>query len=98
MNNYKIKIKLKDTNDQENNSLGKSSFKKEEYRGPIPSQLTKNVHHQLDTQRKIIRKYTLDIFLERAREVYGTKFDYSQITEQDIRDCKSHVSIKCHIC
>jgi hypothetical protein len=44
-----------------------------------------------------IRKYTLPIFLERAKAINGEKFDYSQITEQHINNANSHVPIKCNL-
>lgn len=56
------------------------------------------------SSRKQIRKYTLpcggslDIFLERAREVHGNKFDYSQIRPEHIQGATSHIPILCKTC
>lgn len=46
-----------------------------------------------------IRKYTLPIFLERAKVVHGNKYDYSQVTEAHINNgAKSKIPVKCNIC
>ena len=43
-------------------------------------------------------KYTLSYFLKKAREIHEDIYDYSQITEQHIKGCDSHIPIKCKIC
>lgn len=43
-------------------------------------------------------RYTLEIFITKAREIYEEKYDYSQIKEEHIKGCKSRVSIRCTIC
>lgn len=46
----------------------------------------------------VIKKYTLQIFLERAKNIHGDKFDYSQLTKQDIKNANSKIKIICKIC
>ena len=48
--------------------------------------------------RKRIAKYTLEIFLERAREIHGNKYDYSNIRPEDIQGRDCHVDVKCNVC
>lgn len=45
-----------------------------------------------------IKKYTLEIFLERAYRIHGDKFDYSAIIPEHVRGCASHLPIKCKAC
>jgi formylmethanofuran dehydrogenase subunit E/very-short-patch-repair endonuclease len=45
-----------------------------------------------------IRKYTLEIFLERSREVHGDKYDYSGVTRDHINGVESKVPVKCGKC
>lgn len=53
----------------------------------------------MDTcQRSRVSKYTFEIFISRARKVHGEKYDYSQIKEEDVRNNRSHVPIKCNAC
>lgn len=47
---------------------------------------------------KRISRYTLPIFLERAKIVHGNKYDYSQITPGHIINKRSKVPIKCNTC
>lgn len=47
---------------------------------------------------KRIYKYTLSIFLERAQEIHGDKYDYSQITPEHIQNKNSKISIFCRQC
>ena len=48
---------------------------------------------------KRIRRYTLPIFLERAKGIHGDKIDYSHVTEKDIdQGARSKVPLKCNIC
>ncbi len=48
---------------------------------------------------KRIRRYTLAIFLERAKEIHGNKIDYSRVTEEDINQGgNSKVPLKCNVC
>ncbi|CAH6419026.1 Hypothetical protein HVR_LOCUS214 [uncultured virus] len=49
-------------------------------------------------KQKRITKYTLDIFLDRARNIHGTKYDYSKIKPSDINGRDSHVPVKCNTC
>lgn len=44
------------------------------------------------------KKYNLNIFLVRAKEIYGDKYDYSQIKEQDINGVNSLIIIRCKNC
>lgn len=38
-------------------------------------------------------------FLEKAKELYGDKFDYSQVTRHHFdNDVKNHVPIRCNTC
>jgi hypothetical protein len=48
--------------------------------------------------KKRIGRYTLTIFLERAQVVHGDKFDYSNITEADIKGCQSKITVVCRRC
>ena len=50
------------------------------------------------TMRKRRSKYTLELFLEKAREIHGDKYDYSQITVDDVKGCKSKVPVICNRC
>lgn len=45
-----------------------------------------------------VRKYTLEIFIERAREIHGDKYDYSQIKPAHVQGVHSHVPIVCRKC
>lgn len=45
-----------------------------------------------------INKYTLSIFLERAKEVHGDKYNYDQITTKHIHGSLSKVPIICNLC
>ena len=46
----------------------------------------------------MVRKYTLEIFLERAHQVHGDKYDYSQIKEEDIKGAYAKVLPLCRTC
>lgn len=48
--------------------------------------------------KKRIRKYTLSVFLERAKEVHGSKYDYSLVREEYIKNNNSKVPVKCNDC
>ncbi len=43
-------------------------------------------------------KWTLERFLERAREIHGDKFDYSEVTEDHIKGKRSKVPLLCNTC
>lgn len=45
-----------------------------------------------------IKKYTLQIFLERSRLIHGTKYDYSKVTEDHIKGSSSRVPLICTDC
>jgi len=45
-----------------------------------------------------IRKYTLPILLERAHIIHGEKYDYSAITDEDIKGCTSKIPLRCKSC
>lgn len=47
-------------------------------------------------KKEVVRKYTLQIFLRRAYEVHGNKFDYSLVKEEDISNSISKVPVTCH--
>jgi len=49
-------------------------------------------------QNKRNGKYTLKIFLRRAYEVHGSKFNYSGIKPEDIKGNKSKIQISCNNC
>jgi formylmethanofuran dehydrogenase subunit E len=57
-----------------------------------------NVSSTNTVPKKSVRKYTLSVFLERAREVHGTKYDYSLVREEHIQGAKSKVLVKCKYC
>jgi formylmethanofuran dehydrogenase subunit E len=42
--------------------------------------------------------WTLEKFKLRGKEVHGDRFDYSQVTDQHIKNAFSHVPVKCTIC
>jgi|SRR5579862_244891 len=42
--------------------------------------------------------YTLELFLEKAKDIHGNNFDYHQITEEHINGGKSVIPIKCNSC
>lgn len=43
-------------------------------------------------------KWTLERFLERAKEIHKDAYDYSQVREEHIRGHKSRVPVKCKLC
>jgi hypothetical protein len=43
-------------------------------------------------------KWVYQVFLDRAKEIHGDKFDYSQITLDQVHGGKSHVPISCRTC
>src|ERR1700749_1197793 len=45
-----------------------------------------------------IKRYTLSIFLERARAIHGDKYNYDNIKEDDIRGVRSEIVIVCNHC
>lgn len=45
-----------------------------------------------------IAKYTLPIFLERAKEIHGDKYDYNLILESHIKNKSSRITIICKTC
>lgn len=45
-----------------------------------------------------ISKFTLPIFLERARLIHGNKYNYDKITDIDIRNKFSEITITCNLC
>ena len=47
---------------------------------------------------KRIGKYTLEIFLQRTLEIQGDVFDLTNVTEEHIKGCDSHVPISCKTC
>ena len=55
-------------------------------------------HASPDTIRPRINKYTYDIFIERAREVHGDKFNYSQVKPEHIKNQKSKIPLQCNNC
>lgn len=48
--------------------------------------------------RTKVRRYTLDIFLERAEAAHDKKFNYSQVKEHHINGAESNVPITCNVC
>ncbi|CAH6419381.1 Hypothetical protein HVR_LOCUS586 [uncultured virus] len=67
------------------------------------NQLTLNVIISNDLMRPIshkkrIDKYTLEIFIQRATEIHGNNYDYSQITSEDIQGIKCLIPVTCRIC
>lgn len=42
--------------------------------------------------------YTLEKFLQKAKEKHGNNFDYSNIKSDDIKNIKSLIQVKCNIC
>ena len=42
-----------------------------------------------------VRKYTVETFVQLAKEIHGDKFDYSLVTE--IKDCRDKVKVICPI-
>ena len=49
-------------------------------------------------RRTRITKYTLEIVLERVREIHGNKYDYSNIKPEHIQGRDSHIPVKCNNC
>ena len=45
-----------------------------------------------------IRKYTYSIFIKRARQIHGNKFDYSHVVPNDIQGNNSRIRIICNTC
>lgn len=66
----------------------------------IPPSLTPTIPTIISDlqQKKRILKYTLAIFLERARMVHGDKFSYSLIKEEYIKGWNSKIPLICNTC
>lgn len=60
-----------------------------------PSRFPKKQSH---IKLKQIRKYTLENFLERARQIHRNSYDYSLVTSDHIQSSKSKVAIRCNTC
>ena len=45
-----------------------------------------------------IRKWTLELVLEHAKEKHNNKFDYSRITTEHVKGAQSHIPITCNTC
>lgn len=43
-------------------------------------------------------KMTLKIFLKKAREIHGCKYNYDQLKEEDFKNNKSKLKISCNLC
>ncbi len=72
-----------------------------EWEEPVDDHLKRDKCPNLDCsdQRKPIRKWTLDLFLEHAWRVRGNEFDYSLVKEEHISDGqKSKIPITCKTC
>ena len=52
----------------------------------------------MSCKRKRIPKWTLPLFLERAKEIHGQRYDYSRIQKGDIKNKNSYIPIICTIC
>ncbi len=52
----------------------------------------------MEIPRKKITKYTLAVFIEKAVAKHGNKCDYSMVSEDDIKTCRSRINIKCTTC
>lgn len=46
---------------------------------------------------KVLR-WGSESFIQRAQEIHGDKYDYSGITDEQIKNCYSHIPIKCKRC
>lgn len=51
-----------------------------------------------DTKMSKIKWNSLDIFLHHAYETHQDKFDYSQVSDEDINGVKSRINIRCNTC
>lgn len=64
--------------------------------------VTLNIVESSDTKKNIkfppIKKYTLEIFLERAKIVHGDRYDYSLIRSDMIKNSSSKVPVICNMC
>jgi formylmethanofuran dehydrogenase subunit E len=49
-------------------------------------------------RRKCIKRYTLSIFLERAKAIHGEKYNYSHVKEEHIQGKDSKVFVICKVC
>ena len=45
-----------------------------------------------------IRKWTLELVLKHGTEKHGDKFDYSRITAEHVKGCKSKIPVTCNTC
>lgn len=63
--------------------------------GPIINDHINGTHGCPDCVK--VAPWTLERFLTRAQEVHENKFDYSQITAENIKNIYSHVPVRCII-
>ena len=66
--------------------------------GHINFQNLSHYIQKVPDKRTRIARWTLPLFLERAREIHGDRYDYSVITEGHIKNQKSHVPVICNTC
>lgn len=45
-----------------------------------------------------ISKYTLDIVIQRGKEIHGNKYNYSKIKSEDINGRNSKILVICNTC
>lgn len=64
----------------------------------LEKHIKKQSKSQLNHFIKGIRRYTLQIFLERAKIVHGSKYNYSGVTSSYIRNKYSKVPVVCNTC
>lgn len=65
---------------------------------PLTLKILPSVHTTNTAPKKRINKYTLSVFLERAKEVHGDKYDYSLVREEHIKISRSKVPVICKLC
>src|SRR3990170_1711179 len=105
-----IKIKIKKKFDQLNNELTlnqniypkiiikiKPSTQTNQIETDPSNQILQSIN-DIPIRRKRIGKWTLPLFLERARKIHGNKYDYSQIKEEDIKGARCNIPLKCNTC
>lgn len=105
-----IKIKIKKKSDQSNNELTlnqniypkiiikiKPSIQSDQIETNSSKEIIQPIN-DIPIKRSRIKKWTLPLFLEKAWEIHGQKYNYTQITPENINGQKSSIIIICNIC
>ena len=58
----------------------------------------REIAHAVSITLPRVKRYTREIFIERARLIHNDNFDYSAIAEHHVKGCSSHIPLSCNIC